>query len=408
MHSLQKFPDLVNLAVIVGATLQLAKAQNIQFIGVPETIREDSDGSEDLLISWSGGTPGLPWTVQLVQDDRVIDDVDESSDDDDGVVDQTFEWDVELDSNPGGYYSLRLVQGTQTADSNPINIIDENGQGATGSSPTNVPSTPSSNPASTSAASATSTDGSASLSQASASIAATAATLVTTVISGTTITAAPSGSATDGRTSDPADGGTGSDGLPGGAVAGIVIGAIGLVTLIVLLVWFVRRRARNSRRSHGVPSTVEPEKREPDFATPALFAGIPRSGATLSDKGGNGKFELQSDAKALRTTPGVHEMHSPDETTNASSDLYELPSPDASQTAASIRQAHTTSNASGTDRSDGKNPDSHEIARSADSHNHQSVSPSQRHAIPRKTVPGTGVNGKGSGRGQPPAVHELG
>jgi len=71
MHSLHIFPDLVNLAVIVGATLQLAKAQNIQFVGVPETIREGRDGSEDLLISWSGGTPGLVCCPHLL--DGVID-----------------------------------------------------------------------------------------------------------------------------------------------------------------------------------------------------------------------------------------------------------------------------------------------------------------------------------------------
>ena len=277
--------------------------------------------------------------------------------DDDDVAGQIFEWDVELENTPGGWYSLRIIQGTQTVDSAPINIIDENGVGATGPPPGAMPtaSVPESVPPSASAAP---TDA---IASESASIAATASTLVTTVISGTTITAipdeaAPTGNGTTGVSSQT---NTGGGGLSGGAIAGIVIGVLVLLALIGLLAFFLIRRRR--RRSAHL-TTNEKGPTDPTYSTPAAFSGTARSGdITASDTKSGLKPELAADDKPLRTQPGMHEMSSPDSSAPAQGP-YEMYSPDGTETGGGVAGtglSHSRSDASGTvysggNRSSGK------------------------------------------------------
>lgn len=314
---------------------------------------------------------------------------------------QTFEWDVELEDFPGGWYSLRLIQGTLTADSAPINIIDENGQGATGLPPGSSPTSSASGSA-PSSASATPTDA---VGSESASIAATASTLVTTVISGTTITAVPEGAAPTGNSTgdlssenNPGGGG----GLSGGAIAGIVIGILAALALVVLLAFFLVRRRRRYTRS----SSNEKSHAGGTYSTPSAFAGVARSGITTTDvPKKEGKPELPADDKPLRTQPGMHEMSSPDgSSTLVSSGPYEMYSPDGSQSGGGIAGtglSHSHSDASVTVRSGGNRSSVSEVMGSPVEDSQGSVSPPVGHAIPRKVV-------GGSGQGQPPTIHEMG
>ncbi|KPI41846.1 uncharacterized protein AB675_5522 [Cyphellophora attinorum] len=376
------------------------RAQQIQFVNVPGTVTE---GTDDIAISWTGGTPGTPWSAQLVQDGRVIDGELQDSGDD-GLGAQTFGWDVELENTPGGWYSLRIIQGTQTVDSAPINVIDENGVGGTspppGSTPTSSPP-PNSAPPS---ASAVSTPADA-VGSVSASIAATASTLVTTVISGTTVTAVPDAAAPTGgnNTTDTATetntGGGG--GLSGGAIAGIVIGVLGFLGLIGLLVFCFVRRLRRSRASHHHP-TNEKGTRGPTFLTPAAVSGVARSGSDTHKS--DIKPELQADNKPLHHQPGMHEMSNPNATAAPASAPYEMYSPDGSRADGDRRVSelsHSTSDASRTVYSGGNRSSVGEMMGSPVDGSHGSVSPQMGQTVPRKAV------GGGQG-GQPATIHEMG
>lgn len=46
----------LELVLFTFALLPLARAQGIQFVNVPETVTE---GTEGLIVSWTGGSPGV-------------------------------------------------------------------------------------------------------------------------------------------------------------------------------------------------------------------------------------------------------------------------------------------------------------------------------------------------------------
>jgi hypothetical protein len=288
-----------------------------------------------------------------------------------------------------------VVQGAQTADSNPIWIIDGSGQGPTGPPPGS--SAPAATAAST-GVSAGPTNAAESVSQQSASIAATASTLVTTMILGTTITAQPDSAAPTGNsTSNPTDGGGGGGGLSGGAIAGIVIGVVVFLAFICALVWFMRRRMQKSRRSHTDPSNL-PGKSETDYATPAAMAGgTVAAGAAGTSRGlpNDSKPELHADDKPLRTSPGLHEMPSP-----GGSD-----SPTATRAPPHSRSVSSPSDHSG---SADDYAASNELVGSPVG-SLPGVSPQAAHSVPRKKLSANDSSvGDGIGTGRPPTIHEMG
>lgn len=301
-------------------------------------------------------------------------------DDDDGAA-QTFEWDVQLEDNPGGYYSLRLIQGTQTVDSAPINIIDENGQGATGPPPSATPS-PGPLGSATPVVSSAQTDA---IRSASASIAATATTDVTTAISGNTITVVPDeATPTGNNASDTATGRSGSSGgdaLSGGTIAGIVIGVLSFLTLTALLVFFLIRRHRCS----SPPFPNEKGSTNPSYSTPAAFAGLPCSGAvTPGSTERYVKPELHGDNQPLHAQPGVHELSPDTLTMNRPLDTR---SSDGSRTGgAGDTVLHSHSEASGFVLSSGNRPSMSEVVGSPAVETQDGASPPTKHTIPRKMV----------------------
>jgi hypothetical protein len=325
----------------------------------------------------------------------------------DGAI-QGFEWDVELENPIGGYYSLRVVQGTQTADSNPIWIIDESGQGPTGPPPSN--SAPAVTADST-GTSASPTNAAESMSQQSASIAATASTLVTTVISGTTITVQPETTAPTGNsTSNPTDS-NGGGGLSGGAIAGIVIGVLVLLVLICAVVWFMRRRMQQSRLSHNDPSTFE-KKSEAEYTTPAAFAGgtvAAGAAGTLREPPSVSKPELHAEPKPLRASPGLHEMPSQDDK-HPISGASESQSQDGSHSTLAGRAPHSRNISSPSDASGStdRHAGSSELVGSLVGGSH-GVSPQDTHVIPRKNVSANdNIMDDSGSNGIPPTIHEMG
>jgi hypothetical protein len=326
---------------------------------------------------------------------------------DDGLGAQTFGWDVELENTPGGWYSLRIIQGSQTVDSAPINVIDENGVGATvappGSTPTSSPP-PSSAPPSASAV-PTPTDA---VGAVSASIAATASTLVTTVISGTTVTAIPDAAApTGGNNANNTNTETntgGGGGLSGGAIAGIVVGVLVFFGLIGLLVFCFVRRLRRSRASHHHPMN-EKGSRKTNFLTPAGISGVERSSDNQDDNGNAGiKPELGADGVPLRSQPGMHEMSSPNATGAPVGAPYEMYSPDGSRTNGDrgvSELSHSTSDASRTVYSGADRSSVGEMMGSPADGSQGSVSPPIGQTMQRKAI-------GGSQGAQPATIHEIG
>lgn len=287
-------------------------------------------------------------------------------DEPEGNVVQSFEWDIDLENNPGGYYSLRLVQGTQTVDSGPINIIDDLGRSATDPPPTSTAPTSgvaSADVTTSGPASASATSGATSVPTAATSDTA-AATAGPTESAGTS-TAAAAGT-TGGSNPAEGGGGGGGGGLSGGAIAGIVIGVLVVVALVGFLVWFLRRRAQKRRtreRSTAAQSGFNDEKGHADgrgtFLTAAPFAaaGVGAAAAAAAAGATHGKGGIEQESKSseldgvdkpLQSRPGVHELHAPDTGWPVS---HELHSPDAS-TLATNGKRDTTSDASRTEVGD--------------------------------------------------------
>lgn len=250
-----------------------------------------------------------------------------AADDDDGIV-QQFEWDVDIGDNIGGYYSLRLIQGTQTVDSAPINIIDESGRSATAPLPSATTSqggSTSTTPPSitTSAGGTTNTGNPASAADTSTTATGTTGTTRPTGGSGaaTTTETSQRGNLTDSSLIGNGGGSSGAD-LSGGAIAGIVIGVLAALSLVGLAIWFLRRRKRTHTRmcqgsNYLVPSNHEKglgDGKDDTYATPAAVAGtgtgalVGTNTATTLPSKIYEKAELDGQSKPVRPTSGVHEL----------------------------------------------------------------------------------------------------
>ncbi|KIV88787.1 hypothetical protein PV10_08431 [Exophiala mesophila] len=374
--------------------------QTIEFQNIPPTVQEDTE----IVILWSGGDGVTPIYVDLIQDGRVIDDV-VDDDEPEGNVVQSFEWDVDLENNPGGYYTLRLVQGTQTVDSTPINIVDELGRSATDPLPTSTA------PASGTTSAAASTSDSASASPSASGTSAPPTGEPSNTAAATA--AAESGTPPEGSNLDndavAGDGG----GLSGGAIAGIVIGVLVIVALVGLLVWFLRRRAQRRRiraRSTEPGSGLNDEKDhrgdgDGTFLTAAPFAAA-AVGAAHHGKGGIepdlATSELDGGKKPSQNRQGVYELHAPDTARSPAS--HELHSPDASTlTNSGTGGTGTMSDVSRTEAGESSvgeligSPVTSAVSPAADS-----PQDTQRGAITRKEVGSTGPNSSTR-----PSVYEL-
>ncbi|OAL28154.1 hypothetical protein AYO20_09573 [Fonsecaea nubica] len=303
------------------------QTQSLQFSNVPESINEGAE----IFISWTGGDGVTPIAVDLVQDGRIIDDVfNDDSDDDDGIV-QQFEWDVDIGDNFGGYYSLRLIQGTQTVDSAPINIIDESGRSATAPLPSATTTQGDSSSTAppyitTSAGGTTDTGNPVSTYDTSTT---TAGTTGTTRSAGGSGAAATTATAQPGNLTDPSllgsGGGSGGSDLSGGAIAGLVIGVLAALGLVGLAIWFLRRRKRtHTRKRQGlnylVPSNHEKglgDGKDATYVTPATVAGagtgapVGTNTATTLPSKIYERAELDGQPKPVHELPTVEEGDAP-------------------------------------------------------------------------------------------------
>ena len=200
--------------------------------------------------------------------------------DGDDSIPQTFEWDVELENDLGGYYSLRIVQGAQTVDSAPINIIDDEGRGAANPPPTatvsgagsasGVLTTPT---VSTPGTSLTSTTQTSTPGLSTSLVSATSTQANGSLVSGSAA-ASPSPQQPQNRDAS-------SSSLGGGAIAGIVIGVLAFLAFLGVAVWiFLRRRKRMHTAGQRASTQFHIDEEKPrrqngdEFIAPSAFADV--------------------------------------------------------------------------------------------------------------------------------------